>query len=328
MCFTSDTASAARQKKLLKPNRNKRVGTDLAPAAAVVTCPSQPQLYPNYRRMTRRFAPPLLSIRCSLNNQRLHRRRQTMPFLKGLFRVAASSTEKQASGWHSVDALPGPHDQGQEHSFPTCSSSIQTSSTFRRRGSDIDDRELFSPPSPAFHGSWRPRSLSETGIIRSPGSSRSASFTSLSLSPPSSPLSSSGANRLSNSSVASLSSSEKFENRINKQLQKKTSSSNLRFGHLSFEMDSGRIDKKRMKPVRRSTFPLNDTVLGISGSDIENGDGGRRKGCSHICDSSMDFQCRGLPDSGTFSKLTDAEAAVRAEDELATIQRLQVGRHS
>lgn len=155
----------------------------------------------------------------------------------------------------------------------------------------VDDDNGFHPPTPAFHTSpSRPRSLSEGTIMaKTKLSTMSPILTPpLPSSLPSSPPISAGTDCQSSHSTFSLSLSDRLE-RLNKQIQKKASNSSLKASKIRSEKQAASWNE-----------------------------------AGHITsDDSMDFKCHGLPESGTFSELTDAEASMRAEDELATRQRVE-----
>lgn len=171
----------------------------------------------------------------------------------------------------------------------------------------------FHPPAPAFHAcSSRPRSFSESTIIAPTKSSAQSPILTppLPSSLPSSPPINAGTDYQNCYSTFSLSLSDKLE-KLNRQIQKKTSSSSLK------------VPETRI--VRQATLgaSLNEAGVGAFGMGREGGGGGKRNEIGHIrSEDSMDFKCCGLPASGTFSKLTDAEAAMHTADELATKQRL------
>ncbi|KAF8737917.1 hypothetical protein AX14_012192 [Amanita brunnescens Koide BX004] len=228
-----------------------------------------------------------------------------MQFFKmGLFR-AASSMESQG-------ALPS-GGAGVSDSFDPGVSGVHGFYDYHEDPQNhvVDnDPGMFHPPTPAFHTSpSRPRSLSEGTIIAPTKFSTMSPILTppLPSSLPSSPSICAGTDYQSCHSTFSLSLSERLE-KLNKQIQKKASSSSLK--------------ASKAKSEKQATFAV---TLNEAGSGaFEMGSSNKRKGNGHIPDDdSMDFKCCGLPESGTFSNLTEAEAAMRAEDELATRQRLE-----
>ncbi|KAF8345153.1 hypothetical protein F5887DRAFT_917667 [Amanita rubescens] len=222
--------------------------------------------------------------------------RSVMQFFKmGIFR-ATPSAESQVPGRMSSGA--------REFSEPRLASGAHgTVPDYDDPYNHIADDGTctFRPPAPAFHAcSSRPRSFSESTIIApTKSSTHSPILTPSSL--PSSPPINAGTEYQNCHSTFSLSLSDRLE-RLNKQIQKKTSTSSLKAA---------------------SGVSLNEAGVGAFEMGREGGGGSKRGGIGHIrSESSMDFKCCGLPESGTFSKLSDAEATMRAADELATKQRL------
>ena len=220
-----------------------------------------------------------------------HSQEHSMQFFKmGLFRVASSGESQGASppggtlagvgdnAEHSVSGVGGFYD------YPANPAPNYEDSN------RVDDNG-FHPPTPAFHTSpSRPRSLSEGTIMaKTKLSTMSPILTPpLPSSLPSSPPISAGTDYQSSHSTFSLSLSDRLE-RLNRQIQKKASSSSLKASKTRSEKQAASWNE-----------------------------------AGHITsDDSMDFKCHGLPESGTFSELTDAEASMRAEDELATRQRVE-----
>jgi hypothetical protein len=234
-----------------------------------------------------------------------------MPFFKmGLFRAASSAESQGASPPGGTLAgvcdhvEPSVSGVGGFYDYPA-----NSVPNYEDPNHIIDnDPGMFHPPTPAFHTSpSRPRSLSEGTIIAPTKVSTMSPILTppLPSSLPTSPPISAGTDYQSSHSTFSLSLSDRLE-KLNKPIQKKASSSSLK------------ASKTRSEKQAMSAVSLNEAGSGAFEM------GGGRDGTGHIpSDGSMDFKCRGLPESGTFSELTDAEASMRAEDESATRQRLE-----
>lgn len=235
-----------------------------------------------------------------------HSQEHSMQFFKmGLFRVASSGESQGASppgGTLAGHVEPIVSGVGGFYDYPA-----NSVPNYEDPNHVIDnDPGIFHPPTPAFHTSpSRPRSLSEGTIIASTKVSTMAPLLTppLPSSLPSSPPITAGTDYQSSHSTFSLSLSDRLE-KLNKQIQKKASSSSLK------------ASKTRSEKQAMTAISLNEAGSGAFEM------GGSRNGTGHIpSDGSMDFKCCGLPESGTFSELTDAEASMRAEDESATRQR-------
>ena len=235
-----------------------------------------------------------------------------MQFFKiGLFRAASSAESQGASP-------PGDTLAGGDHAEPSVSGvdgfydyPANSAPNYEDPNYVVgNDPGMFHPPTPAFHtSSSRPRSLSEGTIIAPTKFSTMSPILTppLPSSLPSSPPISAGTDYQGSHSTFSLSLSDRLE-KLNKQIQKKASSSSL---------------ASKTRGEKQGSFAVSLNEAGCGAFEM-GGSSNKRKATGHIAsDGSMDFKCRGLPASGTFSELTDAEASMRAEDELATRQRLE-----
>ncbi len=244
--------------------------------------------------------------------------RSVMQFFKmGIFRATPSAESqvsgRMLSGARELSEPPIPNLASGAHGF--CDSHSNSVPDYDDPYNHIADDGTctFRPPAPAFHAcSSRQRSFSESTIIAPTKSSTQSPILTppLPSSLPSSPPINTGTEYQNCHSTFSLSLSDKLE-RLNKQIQKKTSSPSMKASDT--------------RSVRRATsgVSLNEAGAGAFEMGREGGSGSKRGGIGHVrSESSMDFKCCGLPESGTFSKLTDAEAVMHAADELATKQRL------